>query len=157
MVYIYESGEGYCKIGYSIDVESRSNSILNETGLISTRIMAFKTPFDSKVENRCHKAIRELRVFGEWFKIDFIEACKLVSHIAKYAIDDEIRVGKNSVKCYKQEIERAKIDIEFRESLIEKYESFEGSYEFVKNCSADDVVNDDVLNELVTAYMKVGE
>lgn len=138
MVYIYESGKGYCKIGYSIDVEARAKSILKETGLSSTKIMAFKTPFDSKVENRCHKAISELRVFGEWFNIDFIDACKIVSHVTKQTIEEQIWYGHNSISGYKQEIERMKRDIEFRASMIEKYEGFEGKCDFVKNCNLED-------------------
>tara|TARA_R110002074_G_scaffold105666_1_gene228234 strand:+ start:228 stop:641 length:414 start_codon:yes stop_codon:yes gene_type:complete len=88
MIYIFESGNGYCKIGCSEDPESRKRSIEYATGLACTRFISFRHLSEMlPTEKEIHKELSVNSVFGEWFSIDFESAEIVVSKCCKMKIE----------------------------------------------------------------------
>lgn len=83
MIYVYESGCGVCKVGYTNRPLSRIRQLNNTNGMKCTRFDSFPVSgFSYDVESECHRRLSNLRIFGEWFSICFEDAVKLVYEIA---------------------------------------------------------------------------
>lgn len=94
MIYIYESGDGNCKIGCSSDPEKRKYQIEHETGLTCTRFKSFPNLSDMFLtEKEIHKSLARHSIFGEWFSIGFASAETVVS---KYC---EMEIASNKLEA----------------------------------------------------------
>lgn len=89
-IYIFKSETGECKIGVSNNVNKRRSTIEMQG---NNKIIDFyNTPkcFNAhEIENIMHQYFDEYRGIGEWFSVDFQEACDKLSDVYdKYAIKE---------------------------------------------------------------------
>lgn len=89
-IYIFKAETGECKIGVSGNIEQRKSAISSQGN--NNIIDVFYTPkcFNAhEIETIMHKYFDKYRGIGEWFSVDFQEACdKLSDMYSKYAIKE---------------------------------------------------------------------
>lgn len=81
-VYIFKSENGECKIGVSNDVEKRKSMILTQGNVKIVDV--FHTPECTnafKIEKIMHNYYSQYRGLGEWFSIDFKDACNKLTAV----------------------------------------------------------------------------
>lgn len=82
-VYILQMNNGTIKIGITTDFEKRLNTIKHNSGLEVIKSCRTDYLADAhKIESACHKHFRAYRLKGEFFKIEYAEAC---AELEKYA------------------------------------------------------------------------
>lgn len=76
-VYIAEFDSSIVKIGVSVNVEKRLNTLCNQSGRILNRYLAVRLDDGShfKIENELHKYFHRNRTVGEYFTCSFEESC----------------------------------------------------------------------------------
>lgn len=89
-VYVLEMSNGTVKIGYTRNIEKRMRNISNGSGL--EILNHYKTEFiDSEIaysiEQKCHAAFEGRRLKGEFFNINFDEACVKLKEIFSSKIE----------------------------------------------------------------------
>ena len=89
-IYIFKSETGECKIGVSNNVTKRKSTIEMQGN--NNIVDFYNTPkcFNAhEIESIMHKHFSKYRCIGEWFNVDFIEACeKLSETFNAYAITE---------------------------------------------------------------------
>lgn len=97
-IYIFKTEINGCKIGVSGNIEQRKSAISSQGN--NNIVDVFYTPkcFNAhEIESIMHKYFDKYRGIGEWFNVDFQEACnKLSETFDKYAITEV----EDNIKTY---------------------------------------------------------
>ena len=68
--YIYFISDGqYCKIGYTLDIDSRIKELQTGTANNLKLLYSFKTFDYSNIENQLHNLFKNKHINGEWYDI----------------------------------------------------------------------------------------
>lgn len=145
--YIYiisDRDRGIVKVGKSKNPEKRINVLINTCGIVDVDFFIFNECANhSHVEAKCHKAMSELKVKGEWFGCDLDYAKSVITPI----------VGNKCLKAKKLEDKSHESDqkekmTKFTKSLFKKSNSaaydelFKDTLELVNICNDSSLIDD---------------
>lgn len=81
-IYVVENERGAVKIGISQDVSNRIKVLSKQGGFKPINVYHTKMCSNGyEIENKIHKKLEPYRIDGEWFKLSFNEAVKVVNDI----------------------------------------------------------------------------
>ena len=124
-IYIFRTETNSCKIGVSKNISQRKSTIAMQGNNII--IDVFYTPkcYNAfEIENKIHKYFNDKRIIGEWFDVDYFEACmKLDEMFNKYAITEP----KDEMIKYcdyhsDRQLEDKKVEITLSNNIIDDLE-----------------------------------
>ena len=131
-VYVLLADDGSVKIGVSNNVEYRKHVLENYTGKNITKTY-FTPPCSNSfaIEKLSHTYFQENRIYGEWFNIDYSEACTYVSnlysnmatYIYRNKIDDEKAMIELFRKTHLIKSDNKDIDIEGIKNKLQDFVS----------------------------------
>ena len=106
-IYVLLANDGSVKIGVSNNVEHRKRTLENYTG--KTIQEYYYTPLCSnpfEIESSAHNYFKENRIYGEWFDIDYNDACEYVRDLYDNIATYSYRNKSNDVKCIDEMFEK---------------------------------------------------
>lgn len=89
-IYIFRTETNSCKIGVSKNISQRKSTIAMQGNNIIVDVFYTPKCYNAfEIENKIHKYFNDKRIIGEWFDVDYFEACmKLDEMFNKYAITE---------------------------------------------------------------------
>ena len=124
-IYIFRTETNSCKIGVSKNISQRKSTIAMQGNNIIVDVFYTPKCYNAfEIENKIHKYFNDKRIIGEWFDVDYFEACmKLDEMFNKYAITEP----KDEMIKYcdyhsDRQLEDKKVEITLSNNIIDDLE-----------------------------------
>ena len=137
-VYVAESGDGYCKIGRSINPELRLSQLENEFPFGFTSFLSVKVDNPDYAEAEAHKILKSKNLFREFFSVGFDDAVKIVESLKFSAPSD----GECAIRGTRRAPAKKQLPVGLTESQHKYLESTGiGKAEYLRNLLVIDMGN----------------